>query len=241
MAAINNPGTTMPAAQAGEPGWKKALTLGVIVLAMAGLGYWVSTKLGKADAGPKRQTVNIAVLPDKPPPPPPPKDEKKPEPPKEEPKQQVQMDQPKVVDAPPQEAKALTQEGPAGDGPSMFAAGTVSKDYQIGGATSGGPQMTTSSDRSKYMFYANNARQILRGELDKLLPTEVLSLGAKLRVWIEPDGTIVRYQVSGVSDKAAEDKLRQAMDVAAKSYRLPAPAGMPQPLELRLSVNPANG
>lgn len=225
------------------PAWKKALPVVLIVLILVAAGYGLSKMMGSGGGGGKKQNVKIALLPDTPPPsPPPPKEEKKPEPPKEEPKQTMQQEQPKVAEAPPQQAQALKMEGAAGDGPSAFQQGAVTNDYDNGPLVTGGSTSAPSTqDRAKFSMYANSARQMLKAELDKSLPPEVMNMGARLRIWIDPNGGIGRYQVLGLNDKAAQDKLDAAMAQASRSYRLLAPAGMPQPLELKLSVNPVNG
>lgn len=223
------------------PLWRKALPVVLILVVMGLVGYGLSTLMGSGgSSAPKKQTVKIAVLPDTPPPPPPPKEEKKPEPPKDDPKP-MQMDQPKVADnPPPQPAEQLKMEGAAGDGPSAFASGSVAQDYAGQAIGNGGTQPKV-VDRTKFKYYANSARQVLRAELDKTLPPEMLNLGARLRIWVDDRGAISRFEVAGLSDKAAEDKLRQAMDTVSRNYRLVPPPEMPQPLELRLSVNPVNG
>lgn len=221
--------------------WVTWLALAGVALVIGGLVYWLVSSMGKPQA-PKRQTVNIAVLPDTPPPPPPPKEEKKPEPPKEEPREAMRMEQPKIAEAPPQPAESLKMDGPAGDGPSAFQSGSITQDYKGGAVITGGNATPTSAgDRARFTFYANSARQMLRSELDKHLAEDVLNLGARLRIWVEADGTIGRYQIVGLGRREAEGQLRAAMDQASKSYRLAAPAGMPQPLELQLSVNPLGG
>jgi protein TonB len=223
------------------PLWRKALPLVIILLVMALAGYGLSTMMKEGGSGPKKQMVKIAVLPDTPPPPPPPpKEEKKPE--LEEAPKQVMPTEQQKADTPPPPGEPLKMEGAAGDGPSAFGQGSVGKEYngqQI--STGGGAPQPKAADRAKFKYYANSARQVLRTELDKTLPPELLSLGARLLIWVDDAGAISRFELNGVSDKAAEDKLRQAMDAASRGYRLTPPAGMPQPLELRLSVNPVNG
>lgn len=221
-----------------RPAWVTWLALAGVAVVIGGLVYWLVSSMGKPQS-PKRQTVNIAVLPDTPPPPPPPQEEKKPEPPKEEPREAMRMEQPKVVEAAPQPAESLKMDGPAGDGPSAFQSGSITQDYKGGAVISGGNATPTNAgDRARFMFYANSARQMLRSELDKHLAGDVLDMGARLRIWVDADGAIARYQIVGLGRREAEGQLRAAMDQAGRSYRLVAPAGMPQPLELQLSVNP---
>jgi protein TonB len=225
-----------------DASWLKWVGVAVLVVAVLGLLGWLIKSVGSgSSAGPKHQTVKIAVLPDMPPPPPP-KEEPKKEPPKDQPKQTMQMDQPKVAQAPPQPSQSLKMEGAAGDGPSAFQQGSVSNEYSKGQVISGGTTgQASAGDRAKFMFYANSARQLLRGELEKNLAPEVLELGARLQVWVSPDGSISRYQILGLGKREAEAELRKAMDQAVQSYRMVPPVGMPQPMDLQLKVNAQAG
>lgn len=220
--------------------WAARLGLALVVLGALALLAWLISGVGTSSpSGPKRQVAKIAILPDTPPPPPPPKEDTPP-PPKEAPKQAMQTEAPKA-EAPPEPTESLKMEGPAGDGPSAFAAGAVTQDYRGGAVISGGHANASGADRSRFMFYANSARQMLRGELDKQLDREVLRLGARLRIWVAPGGGIERYEIAQIGNPAYEDELRAALDRAARGYRLPPPPGLPQPLELQLSVRPVGG
>lgn len=221
-------------------GPKRFIVPAVLVLALLGLGWFIASQMGQGSSAPKRQTVKIAVLPDTPPPPPPPpKEDKRPEPKPDETKPQPQEQ--KVVEAPP-EPQQLKMEGAAGNGPSPFGAGNVSSDYKGEPLGSGGaPVVATAQDRSKFSFYAKSAQQLLRAELDRLLTKDVLSLGARLQIWVDASGRIERYEVQGVKDPDAEEKLKSALAVASKGFRLAPPVGLPQPMNMRLSVSPANG
>lgn len=225
----------------GQPGGiKRFIVPAVLVLALVGLGWFIAKQMGQGGSGPKKQTVKIAVLPDTPPPPPPPKPEKPPEPKPQDNAPQPQ-DQPKQVEAPP-EPQQLKMEGAAGDGPSAFSAGNVSSDYKGGAIGSGsGSSAPSAGDRAKFNFYAKSAQQLLRSELDRTLARDVIRLGARLQIWIDASGRIDRYEINGLSDVAAQNQVRAAMQDISKGFRLVPPAGLPQPLEMRLSVNPLNG
>ncbi len=221
-------------------GVKRFIVPAVLVLALVGLGWLIAKQMGQGGSGPKKQTVKIAVLPDTPPPPPPPKPEKPPEPKPQDNAPQPQ-DQPKQAEAPP-EPQQLKMEGAAGDGPSAFSAGSVSSDYKGGAIGSGGGASAPSAgDRAKFNFYAKSAQQLLRSELDRTLARDVIRLGARLQIWIDASGRIDRYEINGLSDVAAQNQVRAAMQDISKGFRLVPPAGLPQPLEMRLSVNPLNG
>lgn len=223
-----------------KPVLARFIVPGGIALGLIGAAVLVYSLVGAGPTAPKRQTVKIAVLPDTPPPPPPPKPEKPPEPKPQENTPQPQ-DQPKVAEAPP-EAQQLKMEGAAGDGPSAFSAGSVSSDYKGGAIGAGnGASSPSAGDRAKFNFYAKSAQQLLRAELDRTLARDVIRLGARLQIWIDASGRIDRYEIGGLSDVAAQSQVRAAMQDISKGFRLVPPAGLPQPLEMRLSVNPLNG
>jgi protein TonB len=223
------------------PLWRKAMPLLLILAVMGLIVYGVSKMMGTSGGDARKQMVKIAVLPDTPPPPPPPP-EKKPEPPKEEPKQAMQTEQLKVDTPPPPPGEPLKMEGAAGDGDSPFATGPVTRETNGANLDGGGVAAQPKAvDRAKFKYYGNSARQMLRAELEKTLPPELLKLGARLSIWIDEGGAISHFEVLGLTDKSAQDQLREAMEGAARHYRLAPPAGMPQPIELRLSVNPVSG
>lgn len=210
------------------------------VCVLLGLGVWWAVKNIKPEA-PKRQVAKIAILPDTPPPPPPPpKEEKKPEPPKEEPKQVMREEQVKQAEA-PRPAESLKMEGAAGDGPSAFAAGSVGKDYAGGTPStgSGGPA-PTAADRAQERFYANNARQLLLGEIERHLKAEADQLTATFAIWLDKDGGIQRFELSPSGNDSNDAALRAALDETRRQLKLPPPpaVALSQPLRFRLNVRP---
>lgn len=218
----------------------RALIAVVAVAVLLSLALWLKSLLG-GPAVAKRQMAKISiVLPDTPPPPPPPKEERKPEPPKNEPKQvvreeQVKQDQPKPADAP------IKMDGPAGDGPSAFAAGTVTNEYKGGAPVVGAAPGATGSagDRAQERFYANTVRQLLHDEIEKHLRADSGELTATFSVWIEPDGSIRRFDLVPTGDATRDSDLRSAFDQTSRRLRLPSHAGLPQPMRFKLSVRPA--
>ncbi|MBW8848122.1 MAG: TonB C-terminal domain-containing protein [Burkholderiales bacterium] len=209
------------------------------VCLLLGLAMWWAVKSIKPE-GPKRQVAKISILPDTPPPPPPPKEEKKPEPPKEEPKQVMREEQPKQVEA-PKPAESIKMEGAAGDGPSAFAAGSVAKDYAGGTPTMGasGPAGTP-ADRAQERFYANTARQLLQGEIERHLKADAEALTATFSIWLDKDGAIQRFELSPSGNDGNDTALRAALDETRRQFKLPPPPALAlsQPMRFRLSVRP---
>lgn len=210
------------------------------VCLLLGLAVWWAVKSIKPE-GPKRQVAKISILPDTPPPPPPPpKEEKKPEPPKEEPKQVMREEQLKQVEA-PKPAESIKMEGAAGDGPSAFAAGSVAKDYAGGTPTTGasGPAGTP-ADRAQERFYANTARQLLQGEIERHLKGDAEALTATFAIWLDKDGAIQRFELSPSGNDGNDTALRAALDETRRQFKLPPPPALAlsQPMRFRLSVRP---
>jgi hypothetical protein len=208
-----------------------------VLLAFA--AWWGLTHM-KAEA-PRRQVAKISILPDTPPPPPPPpKEEKKPEPPKDEPKQVMREEQIKQVEA-PKPAEPIKMEGAAGDGPSAFGAGSVNKDYSGGAPTAGGNGSAGSAaDRAQERFYANTARQLLQGEIERHLKADAEQLTATFSIWLDREGGIQRFELSPSGNDANDTALRAALDETRRQFKLPPPPALAlsQPLRFRLSVRP---
>lgn len=219
---------------------RRALIAAVLVGIVLGITAAVRSMLSTPDA-PRRQVAKIAILPDTPPPPPPPKEEPKKEQPKEEPRQQIQQEQPKAPDTPPPANEPIKMEGAAGDGPSAFAAGSVSNEYQSGAPVVGTPSSApggSAADRAQERFYANSAKQLLREAIEKNLSAEAGELTATFAIWVESDGSIRRFELVPSGDTARDGDMRSALDSTARSLRLPPPTGLAQPLRFRLTVRP---
>ena len=216
--------------------WAQRVAIVVATVALvAGMVVLIQGFL-RAPTALKRQTARIAILPDTPPPPPP-KDEKRPEPPKDPPRQavreeSVKQDVPKPADAP------IKMDGPAGDGPSAFSAGNVKNDYNGGAPVIGGPG-GGAPDRTQERLYASSVRQMLHDEIEKHLPPDNGEVVAAFSVWIEPDGTIRRFELVPTGDMARDAALRSAFELTTHELHLPSHGGLPQPLRFRLSVRPA--
>jgi outer membrane biosynthesis protein TonB len=216
---------------------RKLLNLVLVLVAIAliaGLALWVRSMLGGVST-PKRQVAKIAILPDTPPPPPPPKEEKKPEPPKDEAKQPVR-DEPVKQEAPKAPDAPIKMEGQAGNGPSAFGAGTVSHEYQ-GGAPVVGASGGSAADRAQERFYANSVRQLLHDEIEKHLAADAGEITASFSIWIDPDGSIRRFELQPSGNEARDQALRAAFDQTSTALRLPSHGSqMTQPMRFKLSL-----
>jgi hypothetical protein len=223
---------------AGRMWFNRALVALLLSGLVAGLAVVARTML-TAPAKPQRQVAKISILPDTPPPPPPREEPKRP-PPKDEMKQVRPQEQPKPQAAPAQDAP-LKMEGAAGNGESMFSAGSVTQDYQ-GGPSSSGPAASTVgalsapvSDRAAERLYANSARQLLRDEIERQLRPEAGEVTASFALWVDAEGRIRRFELAPEASERAGD-LQQALDGTARTLKLPPPGTLPQPMRFRLTV-----
>lgn len=223
---------TVPDIDSSQGGARRFIVPALLTIALIGLGWFIHSQMGSGGAGPKRQTVKIAVLPDTPPPPPPPpKEEKRPEPKPEENKPQPQEQ--KVVEAPP-EPQQLKMEGAAGDGPSAFAAGGVSSEYK-GGAIGSGAGGSL-GDRMASLNYGNAAKRDLNAYLNR---EESLRRAGDYKVpialWLGADGSVERFEVQGsTGDRQTDEQLKQAL-ARFKGFRTPPPSNMVWPMRLQLT------
>ena len=204
------------------------------------LGWWLKGWVS-APSAPARQVARIAVLPDTPPPPPPP-------PPKDLPKPEPRdADRPPPPDATPKPAAPtppadapIKMEGAAGDGPSAFQAGPVSRDYQggaptIGASAPGGGR--SAAERAQDRLYAQAARQTLQAEIERRLRVDADTLAASFALWLDRSGAIERVELLPGTDARHEAPLREAIEQARQGLRLPPPpSGLPQPMRFRLTV-----
>jgi TonB family protein len=200
---------------------KRSLIPLLILAMLLLLGYGLKS-LFSGHSQPKRQITTIKLLPDTPPPPPPP-------PPKEQPKVQPKETQkapePKPQDTPP--AETLKMEGAAGDGPSPFQAGAVSKDFN---------GMIGSDGGSKYSWYAG----VIKSEIQKAIQRNKALTDGQYKivvsVWIKPNGDIERLTVlQSDATPEIEQALKAALDTLQSMRQMP-PEGMPQPVKLRITA-----
>ena len=237
MAALADEQTT-PASTGRRLLWLMALVLGALLL--GALAWWLKGQLSTPEA-PRRQVARISILPDTPPPPPPPPPKEQPKPsPKDDAKPPPQAPQPQAPAPVPADA-AIKMEGAAGTGPSPFAAGNVTSDYQggkptVGGAAASAP--TAVVDRAQARLYANSARALLRDAIEQHLRSDAAELTAEFTVWLTADGAIRRLELQPGTDARQDSALQAALDETQRSLRLPRPPAALQPMRFKLTVRP---
>jgi TonB family protein len=220
---------------------RKRLLMPVLViatlLAMVAAAYFV---MGMGKQGSPRKAPKITLLaPPLPPPPPPPKFEKKPDPPKEQKQMKVEQPVPKPDSPPP--SPELKMDGPAGSGPSAFAAGKITSEdlSRIGSGKPGGTGAGTDEQTGMFNPFTNFAN-LAKGELQRYLGKTAQLRRKRYRVelhlWITPTGALSRYEVVGSTGDAQTDEAIQEAMNAAPQFSQPLPANMPQPLRLRVTT-----
>ena len=217
---------------------KKLLLLGVtgcVVLGLLGTGLWVllnkkSTHQGKP---PKISLLTPAAPP--PPPPPPPKFEKKPDPPKEQ--KEMKVDQQVERKVEPAPSPELKMDGPAGDGPSGFAAGKITSDDISKLGTGKGGVEKAGGLFNPYTGYANLLKSDLQRYLAKQGKLRQRRYAIEVLVWITPAGALKRFELIGsTSDSDTDDAIQAAIEGMPVFSQVP-PANMPQPIRLRIITN----
>ena len=224
---------------------RRMLVIAAVVLAVIAVGslaWWLKSQLSAPSAA-KRQVARITILPDTPPPPPPPpplKAEPKP-PPRDDNKPPPPDLAPKPLQAPVAANEPIKMEGPAGSGDSPFAAGAVNNDYKGGPPTVGAsaPGAGSVVDRAQERFYAQSARQLLQGEIERTLRSETTELVVSFSLWVDRAGAIQQVQLQPSGSPQDDAALQATLDDARRAFKLPQPpAGLTQPLRFRLTVRP---
>lgn len=208
----------------------KSARLQTLVMAVTGvllvaLLAWGIKGLLSPQADHKTAKTKISILPTTPPPPPPPPKEQPKEPPKEQAKA-APVEQPKPMDRPPDEQ--LKMEGAAGNGPSAFGTGTVSKDFS-GQATGGG------GGRLQFGLYSAALQRFLQNSLGKNPALRSREYRVTLKIWLGRDGTLQNYEIAGSSGEVDVDQaLKEALAKITSVHEAP-PENLPQPVRIRIS------
>lgn len=197
------------------------------VLMVVALVFWSLQGLFSGSPAKPKVPPKISLVPDRPPPPPPKPEERKPEPPKAEQKE-VKMDQPK--EAPPQpQSETLKMEGMAGDGPSAFQSGSVANEdlSRVGkGGDFGG---------SAFASYSQVVKRRVEQSLARVNSLRGFPYRVEVRVWVGATGAIDRAElIDSTGNPEVDSVLRSALRELPNLTEVP-PAGMPQPVRLRLT------
>jgi len=209
-----------------------------LLLALGGLGYWLSGMLGgKTAAVKKPPKITLLAPPPPPPPPPPPKFEKKPDPPKEQ--KEMKVEQPVQKQDTPPPSPELKMDGPAGNGPSAFGAGKITSE-DLSKVGTGKPGGTGSTEKTGMFNPFANYANLLKGELQRSLGKNAnlkrRRYAVEVRVWITATGAASRFElVGGSGDSDTDEAINLAM-AALPVFSQTPPNNMPQPIRLRIST-----
>ncbi|MGZ8137454.1 MAG: energy transducer TonB family protein [Methylococcaceae bacterium] len=177
----------------------------------------------------ERKIQPITLLKPPPPPPPPPKVEKPPEAQPEAEKLEEEPEPepeelPDVADEPPPGDLGLDAEGAAGsDGFGLV--GRKGGRGLLGGGEGGNP----------YAWYGNIIKNDI---LDIVADKEELrrkGYTAIIKVWVEADGSVKRFELTRGSNDSEIDELLQRLLGRFKKVNEPPPPGLEQPIKLKIT------
>jgi TonB family protein len=217
--------------------WGTRIGIALVVIALVyGLGIALKG-LFSGGAPHKKQVTTIKILPDTPPPPPPPPKEQPKEQPREQPKE-IKMEQPKPQEAPQPPSEQLKMEGEAGDGPSVFDQGKVTKDYD-GGDVATKPRIGFSKSASYYAFYTNQIRTQIEDALEKDKTLASGKYKVIVHLWLAKDGRLERFELAGSSGVPDTDERIKAALAQMPPVSEAPPEDMPQPVKMRITARSA--
>jgi protein TonB len=170
-----------------------------------------------------------------PPPPPPPKFEKKPDPPKE----QIKVEQPVPKQDSPPPSPELKMDGPAGNGPSAFAAGKITSEdlSHVGAGKPGG------EGGKRDNWQETNYENLAKGEISRYLRNATrnrrqgnLRYTADFLIWASPSGAIQRFKLLKSTRDSDTDALISEVMAGLASLSAGPPPSMEQPIKLRVRI-----
>jgi len=209
---------------------------GLLTIVLLGgiVSFLTSGPKSNRPAARKSEFITITLPP--PPPPPPPKIEppkpKEVEPPKEE--EMVEQDPVEENEPPPEAAPEAPSEDlgtniTGGNGPDMgLSKGGGSGNGKIGG--------TGRKGGSKWGYYAAQIQATVADALRRNSSTKSASFSMQVRVWADPNGRITRASLVGSSGNPAVDAAIKNQILTGLQLPQAPPAGMPMPINLRITA-----
>ncbi len=208
------------------------LLIGIVLTLVIAVAVYFLQDMFQKPAQAKKQVQQITMIQPPPPPPPPPPPEQKP--PEPEPEKLPEPEPEKEPEPAPEEA-----EEPAGEELGVDADGGAGSDGFGLVGKKGGRGLLGGSGGSAILWYGG---QVKRG-LEEALQNELADSSARkaaytvqLNIWIAPDGSVSRAELSGSSGKPDVDQaIRAALPKLRFSVSKPPPENMPQPLRIRVT------
>jgi periplasmic protein TonB len=214
-------------------GARYGFVIGILVVAVIAVVLVSQAFSGKGEA-PRKQVEMVMIKPIAPPPPPPP-----PPPPQTVPKQQME-DQTQVneqdmkqAEQPPEDPSPSLGTGLNGNGPADgFGLGGKDKGFYAGSGGGGG-------GGSRFGGYFTAVQRAVTDALSRNAATRNANFNVRVRIWSDVTGRITRVKLA---DTTGDTALDQAIRTDALiGCQLPdIPSGMRMPLELRLNVRRPN-
>ncbi|MFA5240795.1 MAG: TonB family protein [Sulfuricella sp.] len=192
----------------------------LLLLFMIAVVLMIRSFMKNEDKPDKPRVQQISIL--KPPPPKP--EEKPPEPEKQEIKQDVNIPEP--------QQDAQPDEPPPGQSLALDAAGTAGTDGFGLGANKGGKSLIGGGGGSRFGWYTGTIQQAIQDAMTRNQPKG--EFRAIVKLWVNSDGSIKRYELAGSSGKAEIDSAIESALERLKGLKEP-PEDMPQPIKLRIS------
>ncbi len=209
-----------------------------ILLAVVLLGgivsFVMSAGKGSHSVARKAETISITLTPPPlppPPPPPPPPPQNEPPPDKQEMVEQTPVEKIEPPEAPPAAPPddALGTNN-AGNGPDMGltkgGGNGTGRGNSIGGGRHGG----------KWDAFAVGVQTTISEALRRNSGTRSASFSMTVKVWADENGRITRAQLVGSSGNPAVDQAIKGQVLNGLQLANPPPAGMPMPINMRISA-----
>jgi len=175
----------------------------------------------------KERKIQKITLAEPPPPPPPPKIEKPPEPESEQKIEEQAEPEPEsepMPDVAPPGDLGLDAEGTAGSDSFGLAARKGGKGL-LGGGGGGSP----------FAWYGNMAKSDIANMLNDTENLRRKAYTAIIKLWVDADGTIEKFELARGSNDAEIDDLLEKIISKYKRINESVPPGMPQPIKLKIT------
>ena len=145
------------------------------------------------------------------------------------------MEQVAPKDAPPAPpSQDLKMEGAAGDGPSAFAAGKVTREDLSNVTSSGSKGGAVSGMFNPFDNYATAIKGELQRYLSRNKELRQRAYKVDVLIWVTREGRMNRFDLQGSSGDTDVDELIRQSLTKMESFSGAPPEKMPQPIRLRL-------
>lgn len=173
----------------------------------------------------KIQAITLTQPP--PPPPPPPKIEKIPEPEPEQIEEQVEQE--------PEEIPDVADEAPPGD-LGLDAEGTAGSDsFGLAARKGGRGLLGGGGEGSPFAWYGNIIKNDILDILDDREDLRKKGYTAIVKLWINPDGSVNRFELARGSNDSEIDNLLAGLINKYRNVNEIPPPGMEQPIKLKIT------